>query len=56
MSKMLNEVLAANAGYTADSGDEAKLPMSVPVYGYIYDVKTGTLVEVPEATRVGKAA
>jgi carbonic anhydrase len=27
----------------------------IPVYGYIYDVKTGELVEVPEATRVGAA-
>lgn len=32
------------------------VPRDIPVYGYIYDVKTGKLVEVPEATRVGKAA
>jgi len=32
------------------------VPDDIPVYGYIYDVKTGTLVEVPEATKVGKAA
>jgi carbonic anhydrase len=25
----------------------------IPVYGYIYDVKTGGLVEVPEATKIG---
>jgi len=28
------------------------VPGSVPIYGYIYDVKNGRLVEVPEATRV----
>ncbi|MGW8246957.1 MAG: beta-class carbonic anhydrase [Acidiferrobacterales bacterium] len=32
------------------------VPKDIPVYGYIYDVKTGTLIEVPEATAVGKAA
>jgi carbonic anhydrase len=32
------------------------VPKDIPVYGYIYDVKTGSLVEVPEATSVGKAA
>lgn len=26
----------------------------IPIYGYIYDVKTGELVEVPEATEAGK--
>ena len=29
------------------------VPAGIPVYGYIYDVKTGRLVEVPEATKVG---
>ena len=32
------------------------VPHDIPVYGYIYDVKIGKLVEVPEATRLGKAA
>jgi len=27
----------------------------IPVYGYIYDVKTGKLIEVPEATEAGRA-
>jgi carbonic anhydrase len=31
------------------------VPGSIPIYGYIYDVKTGKLIEVPEATSVGKA-
>ena len=30
------------------------MPGSVAIYGYIYDVKNGQLVEVPEATRVGQ--
>ena len=30
------------------------VPGSVAIYGYIYDVKHGRLVEVPEATRVGQ--
>ena len=32
------------------------VPKNIPIYGFIYDVKTGKLVEVPEATRLGKAA
>jgi carbonic anhydrase len=31
------------------------VPSYIPVYGYVYDVKTGRLVEVPEATRAGRA-
>ena len=31
------------------------VPKDIPVYGYIYDVKTGKLTEVPEATAAGKA-
>src|SRR5436190_20607453 len=32
------------------------VPKSIPVYGYVYDVKTGKLVEVEEATRAGRVA
>lgn len=31
------------------------VPKNIPIYGYIYDVKSGKLVEVPEATAAGKA-
>jgi carbonic anhydrase len=31
------------------------VPSGIPIYGYVYDVKTGRLVEVPEATAIGKA-
>jgi len=29
------------------------VPKRIPIYGYIYDVRTGRLEEVPEATRIG---
>jgi carbonic anhydrase len=32
------------------------VPNDIPVYGYVYDVKSGKLVEVPEATTAGKAS
>jgi carbonic anhydrase len=31
------------------------VPPDIPVYGYIYDCRTGKLIEVPEATEAGKA-
>ena len=31
------------------------VPGSIPIYGYIYDVKTGRLEEVPEALAAGRA-
>lgn len=31
------------------------VPSDIPIYGYIYDCKTGRLVEVPEATQAGQA-
>jgi carbonic anhydrase len=45
-----------------DSGDEDVMrirhhplvPNDIPIYGYIYDVKSGKLVEVPEAMTAGK--
>ena len=32
------------------------VPATIPVYGYIYDVKSGRLIEVPDATAVGRVA
>lgn len=32
------------------------VPSDIPVYGYIYDVKSGRLIEVPEATAAGKVS
>jgi carbonic anhydrase len=29
------------------------VPSDIPIYGYIYDVKTGGLIEVPEASKIG---
>jgi carbonic anhydrase len=31
------------------------VPGDVPIYGYLYDVSTGALVEVPQATEAGRA-
>ncbi|MFN8629389.1 MAG: carbonic anhydrase [Chloroflexota bacterium] len=31
------------------------IPASIPVYGYVYDVASGRLIEVPEATKTGAA-
>jgi carbonic anhydrase len=31
------------------------VPREIPVYGYIYDCKSGRLIEVPAATAAGKA-
>ncbi len=31
------------------------VPSRIPIYGYLYDVRTGRLIEVPEATEVGRA-
>jgi carbonic anhydrase len=29
------------------------VPRSIPVYGYVYDVRSGKLIEVPAATKAG---
>jgi carbonic anhydrase len=47
MSKILDELLNRN---------HSLLPASIPIYGYIYDVTNGSLIEVPAATKVGTAA
>jgi carbonic anhydrase len=31
------------------------VPPTIPIYGYIYDVRSGRLNEVPEATQIGRA-
>jgi hypothetical protein len=37
----------------ADPGAHPLVPGGIPIYGYLYDVTTGRLVEVPEATKAG---
>lgn len=32
------------------------VPRSIPIYGYLYDVTKGILIEIPKATQVGAAA
>jgi carbonic anhydrase len=29
------------------------VPSGIPIYGYVYDVRSGALIEVPEATKAG---
>ena len=36
--------------------NNSMVPADIPIYGYVYDCKTGKLVEVPEATEAGKAS
>ena len=31
------------------------MPRGIPIYGYIYDVKSGRLIEVEPATAAGRA-
>ena len=32
------------------------VPSRIPIYGYLYDVRSGRLIEVPEAIAVGRAS
>ena len=32
------------------------VPRTIPIYGYVYDVKTGQLIEIPDATKAGRAS
>jgi carbonic anhydrase len=36
--------------------DHPLVPKNIPIYGYLYDVKSGKLIEVKRATEAGKAA
>ena len=36
--------------------DHPLVPKDIPIYGYIYEVETGKLTEVPEATAAGSVA
>ena len=35
--------------------EHSLVPATIPIYGYIYDVRSGKLIEVPEATAAGRA-
>jgi len=32
------------------------VPQRIPIYGYVYDVRTGGLIEIPDATAAGRAS
>jgi carbonic anhydrase len=36
--------------------NNSMVPAEIPIYGYIYDCKSGKLIEVPEATDAGKVS
>jgi carbonic anhydrase len=56
-SKILDEVMAANAQHAGRSPHPRASARSTqhPIYGYVYDVKTGRLNEVAKATEAGRA-
>jgi carbonic anhydrase len=33
----------------------ALVPTEIPIYGYVYQVETGKLIEIPKATEIGQA-
>jgi carbonic anhydrase len=52
--------IADQTGSVADDVQRIRnhplVPESIAIHGYVYDVRTGRLVEVPEAKSVGRAA
>ena len=49
------------ADQTASVADDVRrirnhplVPSDIPIYGYVYDVRSGRLIEVPEASEVGR--
>jgi carbonic anhydrase len=40
----------------APLGHHPFVPRNTPIYGYVYDVRTGALIEVPAATKAGAAS
>lgn len=59
-AKYINFLTIKNleASVTEDVERIRKHPLvagDIPIYGYIYDVKSGRLIEVPEATSAGEA-
>jgi carbonic anhydrase len=47
-----------NASVVEDVGrirNHPLVPATIPIYGYVYDVTTGQLIEIPEATAAGAA-
>ncbi|MBC7795303.1 MAG: carbonic anhydrase [Pyrinomonadaceae bacterium] len=36
--------------------NHALVPKTIPIYGYLYDVKSGKLIEIEEATTAGRAS
>lgn len=51
--------IADSAGSVVDDVTRIRnhplVPARIPIYGYVYDVRSGRLVEIPEATSAGQA-
>lgn len=51
--------IADSAGSVVDDVTRIRnhplVPAGIPIYGYVYDVTSGRLVEIPEATSAGQA-
>jgi carbonic anhydrase len=59
--KCINWLTISNQGKSVIEDVErirnnSMVPSDIPIYGYVYDCKTGNLVEIPEATAAGKAS
>ncbi|HAQ48653.1 MAG TPA: carbonic anhydrase [Glaciecola sp.] len=59
--KYINWLTISNQGKSVIEDVErirnnSMVPSDIPIYGYVYDCKTGNLVEIPEATAAGKAS
>ncbi|HEV8402205.1 MAG TPA: carbonic anhydrase [Candidatus Limnocylindrales bacterium] len=52
--------IADQAGSVTDDVERIRshplVPASIAIYGYVYDVRTGRLIEVPQARRASRAA
>jgi carbonic anhydrase len=52
--------IADQAGAVVEDGarirNHSLVPSGIPIYGYVYDVRTGRLVEIPDATKVGQVS
>ena len=59
MAKVVDQVLKANKRYVAMylqcRRPGKRRPGTIAIYGYIYDVRSGQLNEVPKATEAGKS-
>jgi carbonic anhydrase len=56
VSKILAAAFEAPAVVVERIHDHPLVPKSIPIYGFVSDVRSGKLIEVAEAATAGKAA